>query len=57
MPVGRELYLLALEYARENGIGINDGVAAIVMKQKMLSQLYSFDHDFDRIAGIVRLEE
>ncbi len=51
----KEFYNLAIEYAMDNKIGINDALAVIVMQKENVSEIYSFDSDFDEVAGLTRL--
>lgn len=55
--VDKRLYELAIEYAFDKKMGINDALAVIVMQKENISQIYSFDSDFDYIQGIERLIE
>ncbi len=45
----------ALSEAEEQGMGFTDSIASLVMKRKGLSEIYSFDHDFDHAEGIKRI--
>ena len=49
-----EQYLAASELALENEVGVNDGLAALIMKEKGLTQAYSFDKHLDRL-GVARI--
>lgn len=49
-------YLLALEIAKESGVGVNDCLAAVLMSKNNSSEIYSFDTDFDRL-GVRRIME
>lgn len=39
----------ALEVAKETKVGLSDAIACIIMKENGLNEVYSFDHDFDRL--------
>lgn len=54
--VSREDYLAAADAAPAQGIGINDALAVIKMKETGISEIYSFDKHFDMIEGIIRAE-
>ncbi len=47
----------AIELARDSGIGFSDAVACAVMKRLRISEIYSFDRDFDRVEDITRVTE
>jgi len=55
--VGKGIYMASLELAKIHKVSINDCVASIIMKAKNISEIYSFDNDFDKIDGIVRIEK
>jgi len=55
--VDQGLYRLANESFLLYGIGLNDAVASILMKQEGISEIYSFDTHFDKIAWIKRLTQ
>ena len=50
-----ELYQSAVEEARTANVGVNDALALLLMKEKGITEVYSFDLDFDRMKGITRL--
>jgi predicted nucleic acid-binding protein len=54
LAVSREDYLAAADAAPEQGIGVNDALAVIKMKETGVSEIYSFDKHFDVIEGIIR---
>lgn len=56
LDVSREDYLAATDVAPTQGIGVNDALAVIKMREAGLSEIYSFDKHFDVIEGIVRSE-
>ena len=53
--VDRTMCLEALFLAEERGLGFTDAIACVLMKRKCLTEIYSFDHDFDRVPGIRRI--
>ncbi len=48
-------YLLAIEFTEKNNLGINDSLAVVLMQQKQVSEIYSFDKDFDSLDEITRV--
>ncbi len=56
LSVGREDYMEALELAREKDLGISDAVACVVMRREGLTEIYSFDKDFDKVEWIHRIK-
>jgi predicted nucleic acid-binding protein len=55
--VSEEHYLKALTVAEDAGVGANDALAYIVMKEAGITQIYSFDKDFDEFKDIQRIKE
>jgi len=53
--VKKELYFTAAELGRELKLDPNDALAIEVMRANGITEIYSFDHDFDRIEGITRI--
>jgi predicted nucleic acid-binding protein len=51
----RENYVDAVEVAEEVSVGLNDGVAYVLMKQKGMDEIYSFDKHFDRFKDVRRI--
>lgn len=49
------LYQSAIEEAKIVNVGVNDALAYFLMKDKGITEVYSFDLDFDRMKGIKRL--
>jgi uncharacterized protein len=47
----------ALSEAEERNIGLTDAIAFVLMERKGLTEIYSFDHDFDRVTGIKRIRK
>ena len=54
VDVSRDLYLSAVPVALANRIGLNDALASVVMGEKEISEIYSFDKDFDRLENVKR---
>jgi len=54
-PVNREAYISSIDLAKENSIGLNDGLAISVMEKNGISEIYSFDKHFEKIRGIKRV--
>lgn len=50
-----EQYQSAIEEAKIVNAGVNDALAYLLMKEKKITEVYSFDLDFDRMKGITRL--
>ena len=55
--VDRSIYATSLDEAKEHNIGVNDGLAVVVMKNLGIDEIYSFDEHFDKIEGIRRVEK
>jgi len=49
--------LKAIELSREAGIGFSDAIACAVMRRLGIHEIYSFDGDFDRVGGIIRVTD
>ena len=47
----------ALAEAEERHIGLTDAMAHVLMKRKGVTEIYSFDSDFDRISEIKRIRK
>lgn len=50
-------YVSAVEDARAFSVGVNDALASILMKSKGISEVYSFDRDFDKLKHLKRVTE
>jgi len=50
-------YLDAIEVADEANVGLNDGLAYVLMKTTGAKEIYSFDQHFDRFDDIERICE
>ena len=53
--VTREAYFAATELGDDLKLEVNDALAVDFMKTNDTKEIYSFDEDFDRIAGVSRL--
>ena len=57
LPVARGDLLEALSAASEAGVGTTDALGAILMRDRGLREIYSFDRDFDRFEDLRRVTE
>ena len=48
-------YEAAVEEAREEGIGVNDALAAMIVRERGVNEIYSFDTGFDKVEGLCRI--
>lgn len=55
--VTRETYLAAVELADDLKLEPNDALAIDTMKQNNITEIYTFDQDFDNIQGITKLPQ
>lgn len=55
MDVTRNEYFAAIELGDDLKLEANDALAVDVMRLNGVKEIYSFDEDFDRIDGIIRL--
>jgi predicted nucleic acid-binding protein len=53
---GKGLYLAALDLFAESNISFGDAYNVVFMRAQGMSEIYSWDTDFDRVGGIVRVE-
>lgn len=53
--ITKEVYFSAVELSRDLKIDPNDALAIDAMKTNNITEIYSFDEDFDKIEGITRL--
>jgi predicted nucleic acid-binding protein len=53
---GKKLYRQIFELYVDQGIDFIDAYNAVHMEKQGLTQIYSYDSDFDRIAGVSRVE-
>jgi predicted nucleic acid-binding protein len=51
----RENYMDAVEVAEEVSVGLNDGVAYVLMKENGIEEIYTFDKHFDRFKDVRRI--
>ena len=51
----RDNYVDAVEVAEEVSVGLNDGVAYVLMKENGIEEIYSFDRHFDRFKDVRRV--
>jgi predicted nucleic acid-binding protein len=56
-PTSRENFYAALQEAKDERIGLTDALALTSTKGSGLSEIYSFDKDFDRIVEVRRISE
>ena len=57
IDVSCEVYRSALRAAQVLGLGVNDGLAYIVMRDNGIGELYSFDKDFDILSDVSRVTQ
>ncbi len=57
MEPSRALYESSVESSRSYSIGVNDGLAFLLMKREHISEIYIFDKDFDKIKELKRIME
>jgi len=55
LPVASEDWLEALSVGSEVGVGTTDALAAVLMRDRGLRDIDSFDRDFDRLEGLRRV--
>jgi len=55
LDVRKDEYLEAARIAQEIGVGVNDALAYLVMRKKRISEIYSFDSDFDNFKDVKRI--
>jgi predicted nucleic acid-binding protein len=55
LQVSKGDYVAATMKARANTIGLNDLLAWALMEGAGISEVYSFDKDFDRMKGLIRV--
>ena len=53
--VSRETYFAATELGRDLRLDPNDALIVEVMRLNDIKELYSFDEDFEKVEGIIRL--
>lgn len=57
MAVNRPDCSEALAEAEKNQVGLTDALAVVLMRRKDITEIYSFDKDFDGILGIKRVRK
>ena len=55
--VTREAFFAAVELGEDLKLEANDALAVDVMRSNGVQEIYSFDEDFERVEGIVRLPQ
>lgn len=55
LTVDKDVYLLGADLAAEHRIGINDGLAAVLMQKEDIEEIYSFDRHFDLLPDVKRV--
>ena len=50
-----EAYFAATEFGADLKLEVNDALAVDAMKSNDIKEIYSFDEDFDKVEGIIRL--
>ncbi|MDA4111744.1 MAG: type II toxin-antitoxin system VapC family toxin [Thaumarchaeota archaeon] len=53
----KALYESATEVSRSFSLGINDALAFLLMKKEDITEVYSFDKDFDKLKDLKRVTE
>ncbi len=53
--VDKNTYQLANELSKRIGIGVNDCLAYVLMRNNRIAEIYSFDKGFDKIQDISRV--
>ena len=53
---GKKLYWQIFDLYSDLGVDFIDAYNAVHMEKQRLTRIYSYDSDFDRIAGIIRVE-
>jgi predicted nucleic acid-binding protein len=55
MGITREAYFAATEFGADLKLEVNDALAVDAMKLNDIKEIYSFDENFDKVEGIIRL--
>ena len=50
-------YQSALDESRSHAVGVNAALASILMKREEISEIYSFDRDYDRLKSVTRIAD
>ncbi len=53
----KSLYESAIEISRSYRLGLNDALAFLLMKKEDISEVYSFDKDFDKLKDPKRIAQ
>lgn len=56
VDVAREDYVAALDEGEKHRVGLNDSLAYIIMGKQGVTELYSFDRDFDQFKDVRRIK-
>ncbi len=56
LEVSKESYESAIEQSRIYMVGLNDALASLIMIEAGISEIYSFDKDYDRIHALTRID-
>lgn len=54
--LGKSLYIDALDLYASNNVSYADAYNAVYMKARGMSEIYSWDSNFDKLEGIARVE-
>lgn len=57
LPVGRGELIEALAAGIETSVGTTDALAAVLMHESGITEIYSFDKDFDRFENLRRVSQ
>jgi uncharacterized protein len=53
--VSQEDYIKAVSIAEDHSVGVNDALAYVLMKERAIQSVYSFDKDLDAFTDIKRV--
>ena len=53
--VAQEDYIKAVSRAEDHAVGVNDALAYVIMKERALRTIYSFNKDLDAFTDILRV--
>lgn len=53
--VSADDYMTTIPIASDNKIGLNDALASLIMKNEGITEIYSFDKDFDKVESVKRI--
>ena len=57
VDVNKKLYATSIQTAEMRDISINDALAFVIMQERSIKEIYSFDKHFDNIPEITRVPE